>query len=72
MRIASERWAAVQPPILTILSQFPHHLLHFTQNLAALHQRLHRIVIVIQRPVHLQVLDVLADDFAGAGCALAG
>jgi hypothetical protein len=33
---------------------------------------LHCIVIVIQRPVHVQVLHVLADDFTGTGCDLAG
>src|SRR5512145_2654861 len=54
-------WSMVYRPSSV---QSPNHLLHFTQYLAPLDQILHRVVIVVQRAIHIQMLHMLANDFA--------
>ena len=44
-----------------MLLQRPHHPFNFLQNFPRLNQRLHRVVVRIQRPVHLQVRHVAGD-----------
>jgi len=62
--------ADFSPP--SILSQLSDHLLYFLQNLAGLHQPLHRVVVVIQWTVHFEMLYVFADYLARLVCSFAG